>query len=175
MSRFGGITLLVLVLVSAASPATAQWMWRDKAKDNQVTYSDRPPPAHVQDKDILKRPNETRRVETPPPAAAGGASALDAGVPNDAAASAPRLVDPTLEAKRKESEKLAAAQKKKEDERLAAARAENCDRARRHMKGLDNGLRVSRTNANGELEVLDDKGREAEVRRTRDVIASECK
>ncbi|MES2887531.1 MAG: DUF4124 domain-containing protein [Pseudomonadota bacterium] len=172
MSRFGGITLLVLVLVSAASPAAAQWMWRDKTKDNQVTYSDRPPPAYVQDKDIVKRPNESRRVEAAPAAAAPA----DPSAPNAAtAASAPSLVDPRLEAKRKEAEKQAAAQKKKDEDRVAAARADNCDRARKHLLGLDNGLRVSRTNAKGEPEVLDDKGREAEVRRTREVIASECK
>lgn len=168
MSRFGGITLLVLVLVSAASPATAQWMWRDKTKDNQVTYSDRPPPAYVQDKDIVKRPNEVRRVEAAPASGPADATA------SETAASPSSLVDPRLEAKRKETEKQAAAQKKRDDEKIAVARADNCERARRHLQGLQNGLRVSRTNAQGEPEVLDDKGREAEVRRTREVVTSEC-
>jgi type IV secretory pathway VirB10-like protein len=167
MSRFGGITLLVLVLVSAASPASAQWMWRDKAKGDQVTYSDRPPPAHVADKDILKRPQDSRRAVSPPAPAASAATSD--------ASPAPGGVDPALEAKRKEAEKQAAAKKKQEEDQQAAARAENCKRSKKHLLALESGARMSQTNAQGEQEPMDDKGRATEVQRARSVIAAECK
>ncbi len=163
MSRIGGITLLVLVLVSAASSASAQWMWRDKARGGQVTYSDRPPPPEVAEGDILKRPGDERKRATPP-----------APTASEAALATPRLVDASLEAKRKEAEKQAAAQKKKEEEKIAASRAENCDRSRKHLQALESGARMSRTNAQGEQEPMDDTARAAEVRRAREVIASEC-
>ncbi len=166
MSRLGGFALLVLVLVTATSPATAQWAWRDKAKDSQVTYSDRPPPAHVPEQDILKRPHQSATY-APAPAPAPSAS--------EAALSKPRLVDTSLEAKRKEAEKQAAAQKKKEAEKVAAARAENCERTRKQLRALESGVRMSSANAKGELEPMDDATRAAEVRRAREIAASDCK
>lgn len=164
MSRWGGFALLVLVSVTVTSPATAQWAWRDKAKDNQVTYSDRPPPSDVPDKDILKRPNQ--------PATYAPAPAVSA---SEAALSKPRLVDTSLEAKRKEAEKQAAAQKKMEADKIAAARAENCERTRKQLRALESGARMSSTNAKGELEPMDDAARAAEVARAREVVASDCK
>jgi hypothetical protein len=40
---------------------------------------------------------------------------------------------------------------------------------------LDDGVRITRTDAKGEREVLDDKARAEEVRRTKNVIVSDCK
>ena len=64
---------------------------------------------------------------------------------------------------------------KADDVRLAAQRSENCNRARSHAAALDSGQRIARVNEKGEREVLDDKGRADEMRRAREVIASECK
>ena len=58
---------------------------------------------------------------------------------------------------------------------MAAAKAENCTRARGHMRSLEDGLRLVRTNAKGEREVLGDNGRAEEIARTREVIANDCK
>ena len=48
-------------------------------------------------------------------------------------------------------------------------------RARRSLVTLESGQRMARTNDKGEREVLDDKARAEETKRTRGIIASECK
>jgi hypothetical protein len=40
---------------------------------------------------------------------------------------------------------------------------------------LESGQRIARVNAQGEREVLDDKGRAEEMQRARQVMASDCK
>jgi hypothetical protein len=67
------------------------------------------------------------------------------------------------------------AQQRQQQERDAAARAENCSRARAHLAALADGQRMTRNNAQGEREVLDDKGRAEEMQRARAIIASDCR
>jgi hypothetical protein len=156
--------LLLIALAAAVSqPAQAQWKWRDKG--GQMQYSDRPPPAGTPDSDILQRPSPpgAQRTVTSPPAAAS------------APPLAPKTADPELEAKRKKAEQEEAAKKKAEEERIAVAKVDNCARARVHLKALDDGQRISRINAQGEREYLDDKGRAEEAQRARNVIAADCK
>ena len=91
------------------------------------------------------------------------------------AALAPKLGEPSLEAKRKATEQDTAAKKQAEDERIAIAKLDNCARARAQLKSLDEGQRIMRLNAKGEREYLDDKGRAEEAQRMRGIIASDCK
>jgi hypothetical protein len=153
---------LVAVLLIGATPAHAQWKWRDA--QGRVTVSDVPPPHEIPDKDILQRPN--RRAAAP--AAAGNASAAPA-----AAASAP--VDRQLEARKQAAEQQQREKAKAEEQRLAAIRADNCRRARTQLATVQSGQRMARINDNGEREVLDDAMRADEARRAREVIASECR
>jgi hypothetical protein len=174
MSRSSCLSsLLVVCLLALASSAHAQWMWRDKT--GRVHMSDRAPPSDVAEKDVLKRPAGQRTLTAPPPAAdaaSAGASA-PAVSPGPAVTAAPR-VDPELEARRKKAELEQAAQKKQAEERIAAARAENCQRAQAHMRTIDSGVRMSRTNEKGEREVFDDRMRTEEAERTRGIIAANC-
>jgi len=62
-----------------------------------------------------------------------------------------------------------------EEARLAALKAENCGVAKSYLRTLEDGIRVTRTDSKGEREFLDDKGRADETKRTRDVIARDCK
>jgi hypothetical protein len=159
--------LLVTALIGAtlALPAVAQWKWKDGR--GQVQYSDLPPPQGTPDKDILQRPNSVTSRSLPAPVAAASA------------ASAPPLsakgVEPALEAKRKEQEAAEAAKKKAEEQRIAAVKADNCTRARSQLRTLESGVRIARTNDKGEREILDDQQLAGEVKRTRDVMASDCK
>lgn len=161
-----GLWVLSVALLAAVSlPASAQWKWRDKS--GQTQYSDLPPPSGIPEADILQRPL---------PAAAQRAAAPSAS----AAASAPLLVpktggDPELEARRKKAEQDEAAKKKAEDDRVAVAKVDNCARAKVQLKAIDDGQRLSRINAKGEREYLDDKGRAEEAQRSRNVIAADCK
>lgn len=152
-----------------ALPVEAQWKWRDQK--GQIQYSDLPPPAGVAEQDILGRPSSAqRRAAAPPPASATSAPALSASN-----VLAPKVADAELEARLKKAEQEQAAKQKAEQTRLAAARAENCERARSQMRALDSGIRLARVNQKGEREILDDKQREAEVKRTQTAIGTDCK
>ncbi|MDP3083263.1 MAG: DUF4124 domain-containing protein, partial [Rubrivivax sp.] len=83
--------------------------------------------------------------------------------------------DRELEARRRAADAEQQAKAKADDDRLAGQRADNCRRARAHVAALDSGMRIARTNDKGEREVLDDKARADEARRTREVIASDCR
>jgi hypothetical protein len=161
------LSVAVLALCVAGS-AVAQWKWRDAS--GRIQYSDLPPPQGVADKDILQRPAAPARVVAPAPAAASAPPLTPAtGKP----------VETELDAKRKKAEQEEAAKnaakKKADDEKIAAAKADNCNRARGQLRALDDGIRMARVNAQGEREVLDDAQRAAETKRTRDIIASDCK
>jgi len=166
MRRLTVIALSALLGATLSLPAAAQWKWRDKG--GQIQYSDLPPPPGVGEKDILQRPNSTQRraalVVSQP------ASAASAVAP-----AAPTMVEPELEAKRRKVEQEQAAKKKAEDEKVAVARAENCTRAKGHLRALEDGVRMARSNEKGEREILDDKARADETRRTREIIAADCK
>ena len=166
-SRLAAVLATVLGL-ALVMPAAAQWKWRDK--NGQTQYSDLPPPAGVADQDILQRPTAGSHRRATPQAAAVPASAAS-GAPLAAA----KASEPELEAKRKKAEQEEADKKKAEEARLAKARAENCSRAQQQLRTLDSGVRIARTKPDGEREYLDDPARAVEVKRSRDIIASECK
>ena len=160
------LVLLVALLGSLlAVPAHAQWKWKDKS--GLIQYSDLAPPPGTLDADILQRPNVVQTRAVAPLPAASGAS----GVPGIT----PKSVEPELEAKRKKAEQDKADKAKAEADKRAAAQAENCSRAKSYMRTLDDGIRITRSAANGEREFLDDKARADETRRARNVIASDCK
>ena len=151
--------------LALAQPTSAQWKWKDK--QGKTLYSDLPPPPGTADPDILQRPTASgtaRAAAAPAPTAASAAPLL-----------APRASEPELEARRKKADQEAADKKKAEDAKVAAARAENCARAKTYQRTLDSGIRIARTNAKGEREILDDAGRAAEAKSANEAIASECK
>ncbi|HZY15274.1 MAG TPA: DUF4124 domain-containing protein, partial [Ramlibacter sp.] len=95
------------------------------------------------------------------------------------AAAAPLLPKPSgqdkaLEDKRKQLEAAEAQKKKAQEERVAAARADNCSRAKSAKTTFDSGVRIARTNAQGEREFLDDQQRAAETERLQKIIARDC-
>ena len=162
--------LLVLALLGSllGGNAFAQWKWRDKA--GVVQYSDLPPPNGTADKDVLQRPTTTQQRR------AAAAAAIPAS--GASAAAAPRLpkgIEPELETKRRKAEQELAAKSKAEEDKSAATRADNCTRAKAYARTLDEGMRLSRTNAKGEREIIDDGNRAEEVKRAKSVIASDCK
>lgn len=166
---------LVLVLATATPiPAAAQWMWRDAS--GRPVFSDRPPPADIPDRNIVRRPgNAVRPVPAAPPAsAASAASSVGAPAARASEPVAPAGQDPELEQRRRQAEAEEAARQKAAQEALAKARADNCQRARQAKASLDSGVRIARTNVQGEREFLDDAQRAAETRRAQDIITRDC-
>ena len=177
MSRLAAVALAALAGLTLSLPSSAiEWKWRDAS--GRIVYSDRPPPASIPDKAILSSPRGLSSKQAVPPSPSGpslvpGPVAL-VGLPASVAASGPRTIEPELEAKRRKEAEAKAAEKKAEEAKVAATKAENCSRARSQMKTLDEGGRIARTNAKGEREYLDDKGRADEQKRMRDIMAIDC-
>jgi hypothetical protein len=155
--------------------AAAQWQWIDK--DGRKVFSDKAPPPEVPAKNILRQPGMRAAMTPEAAASAAGAStpAARAGVPAApvlAASGAGR--DKELEARRKKAEAAEAEKKKAQEAELQAQRDDNCARARQAKATFDSGVRMSRTNAKGEREILDDTQRASEVKHLEMVIARDC-
>ncbi len=161
---------LVLAGLTAISAGTAmaQWQWIDGS--GRRVFSDTPPPAGTPDKHILKRPVGARAAL----ASAVTASAATAASATATTTAAPSGKDSELEARKKQAEQAEQAKKKAELDKLNQARAENCERAKRAKATLDSGIRIATTNAKGEREIMDDKGRASEAQRLDGVIRSDC-
>ena len=168
------------VMAFTATTASAQWQWMDK--DGRKVFSDRSPPAEIQEKDILKRPPGASRAAA---AAVAAALSTDAAVAKPASAasspaskaSAPKLSgkDAELEAKKKKADEEEAAKKKAEEEKVAKTKADNCERAKTGLATLQSGVRMSSVNAKGEREIFDDAKRASEVKRAQETIDASCK
>lgn len=174
--------LLLAVACTWAMGAAAQWQWIDK--DGRKVFSDRPPPADIQEKNILKQPGGSlpaRPVPAPAAATATG-DAPAATAPATAAAATPKPAasaagsgkDKELEEKKAQAEAAEAAKKKAEDEKIAKAKAENCTRARAAKAAFDAGKPITQTNAQGERIFLDGPARAAEAKRIDGIVASDC-
>jgi hypothetical protein len=159
-----GLATLACLLI--ASPAEAQWKWRDSR--GQIHISDIPPPRDVPEKDVLQRPEVAVRRPAPVPSVAASAAGA-ATVPAKAA------VDPELEERRKRAEQEQAARADAEKQKAAAVRKDNCQRARDQLATLDSGQRIARIKADGEREILDDDARAREAKRARDIVATDCR
>ncbi|MDP3709099.1 MAG: DUF4124 domain-containing protein [Polaromonas sp.] len=162
--------ILAIAGVSLSISAWAQWQWIDK--DGRKVFSDRSPPAEIQEKDILKRPGASSNSPGSP---AGNSVAASPAAAEKV--SAPRLSgkDAQLEARKKQAEDAEAANKKAEEEKTAKARADNCERAKRGLASFESGVRISVINARGEREIMDDAARVAETKRLQGIAGSDCK
>ena len=165
--------LLVLTLLGVSASASAQWQWLDN--DGRKVFSDRSPPPDVPEKSILKRPSSAAKPSATPAPAADDSQATAAPVPVAAASRPAGGVDKELEAKKKLAADTELAKRKAEEERITKVKVENCARAKQSKMNFDSGLRMSRTNAAGEHEVLDDTARAAELKRIQTIIDSECR
>jgi hypothetical protein len=149
--------------------AAAQWQWVEK--DGRKVFSDQPPPLDIPPARILKQPGARAAPVNP------AAEAPPAAVAAAPAASAPKISgkDKELEERKKQAEAAEAAKAQEEKERQAKLRAENCTRAKQAKAGFDSGVRIARTNAKGEREIMDEGARAAEVKRLEGILSTDCK
>jgi hypothetical protein len=165
--------LLAMTLIGMSGAAMAQWQWLDK--DGRKVYSDRAPPPDVADKSILKRPISAAKAQPTVSAAedepSNAAITAPTAVPNRPAGG----VDKELEAKKKQVADAEIAKRKAEEEKVTKAKIENCTRAKQAKATFDSGIRMSRVNASGEREVLDDAARAGELKRLQGIMESECR
>lgn len=165
------LRLLAGALLLAAAPlALAQYVWIDDKGVKQL--SDRPPPPNVPDKRILKapgkplfNPNAAPEAEAPPPAADGA---------EPAAKRPPTLAERNADFNKRKTEAAAAEKKAGEEARRQASAAANCDAARKNQLAVDQGIRISTFDKNGERGVMSDEQRE-ELRKKSQKVLADCK
>lgn len=167
MSMWGGaLGAVSAMLLTVPEDAAAQWKWRDA--HGVMQYTDRPPPSSTPDSKILSRPPATASTKsTLPPAAPVTQEHKDT--------QASKPADQELEAKRRQVEEKKAAERKAAQEQQDKARIDNCERASAYQRTLQSGQRIARTNERGEREILDDGGRNEEMRRTSEAIENNCR
>ncbi len=172
--KFAHLNLLILALVcTVPTVASAQWQWIDSA--GKKVFSDQSPPPDVPEKSIVRRPGGPSPSASAPKDAPAPAAGAAPPPPVAANGARPSGVDKDLEEKTKKAEEAERAKRAAELQKAAQAKAENCSRARQSKATFDSGIRVARLNAQGEREILDDKGRAEEQQRLQTVIASDCK
>lgn len=165
----------ILAVVCFSQAALAQYEWVDH--DGQHVFSDKMPPADIPDANILKQPlAATPQPSADPASAAGETGVAGANASNAEGADAPGSSgqDDELEQKKQEIDQAEQARHEAEEREQQAARADNCERAKRAKRTLASGMRMARINEAGERTVMDDAQRAAELRRTEEIIASNC-
>ncbi|MEP6608134.1 MAG: DUF4124 domain-containing protein [Burkholderiaceae bacterium] len=173
-------TILAAIVLAGmtSTPSEAQWAWKDA--NGRLVYSDRPPPTDIKPAQIVRQPN-TQTLANPAPASGPIDDAAKTSDPKspDArsvpAANAPKTVaEREMEFRKRQQERAESDKKSAEEQTKSAARTAECERARGYMKSLEDGVRVTRTDAAGNREFLNDEQRSAEVERTRKIIQGTC-
>lgn len=170
------LAALAIATVAAAymSGAAGQWAWKEDS--GRVVYSDRPPPANIKSTQILRQPAVAAPAPAPQAATPGG-TAADGEKPAASAAgsSAPKSVaERDMEFRKRQQERADSERKAQEEQQKTAAKAADCERSRGYLRSLEDGVRISRTDASGNREILDDAQRATEIERTRKSIQQLC-
>src|SRR5476649_2946380 len=139
----GGGALLVL-----SAQALAQYMWLDEKGIKHL--SDRPPPPAA-DSD------------------ASSASASDAKP--DAKPKAPTLAERNADFNKRQAEAAKKSQLAGAEAEQKAAAAANCDAARNNQRALDQGIRMSTYDKDGQRTIMDDDQRAAAAAKNKKVLA----
>jgi hypothetical protein len=152
----------LLAIAAVGAHAQSMWKWRDAS--GQLHIGDTPPPPGTPAKNIISSP-------------AGGIPAPIVTT-TTAAADASSAPESDLDKKKKAADQVKADKDKADraalEQKNAAIRKDNCTRATNEATGIQSGIRMATTNANGEREFLDDAGRAAELKRVQDIAASNC-
>ncbi len=187
LTTMNTIKLLIAAALSTCSCSVfAQWQWVDET--GHKVFSDRPPPAHIAPQNILKQPGSapatssraiypstensapatpTAPTEKPPEKAVTAAQEAKAKQETDNAAH-----DKALEEAKRKAEEL---ERKKQEAQQAKLRQENCQRARAAQTALQSGALISHVNEKGERGIMTEEQRQADLKRTQQIIKDNCK
>jgi hypothetical protein len=157
-------TLLTALLLVATPLAMAQYMWIDDKGIKQ--FSDRPPPPTVPEKRILRAPGKplfNPNATEPEPAA-------DA----PAAKAPPTLAERNADFNKRKADAAEASKQAAATAQRKADEAANCNAARQNQQALDQGLRLSTYDKNGERGYMNDEQRE-ELRKNTQKVLADCK
>ena len=148
--------LLLLGLISfSAFGAVTKWV----DDSGQVHYTDQAPPPDVQTKLL----------------GVVAASSVPASSTSASGVTAPKsLAEREAEFKKAKKMKAENAQKIAKQKEEADAKQKYCEDARINLKSLEDGVRISTYDANGERTLLDDAARQQRIEETRKGILTNC-
>lgn len=155
--------LLVLLVLSSTCAHAALNKWVDE--HGKVHYSDQPPPSNV--KAQILRPSVAPPSADADPASTGNTEEL---APAEAISEAER----EAEARRRQLEEAAAAQKAAEEKARADARKMNCEISQQNLRTMQSDLRLSEINAQGERIYIDDQQRKQRIEKLKLDIEDYC-
>ncbi len=146
--------IAIAILLATATVAAQVYKWVDK--DGKVQYTDTPPPANASKA-------EAKKVET------GSAATSSSPAP------AKSLQDRAKDYDKRRTEAADATKKSEEARKKDEAVAENCKAARAELRDLESGRPIRRTNEKGEITVMSEAERDAELSKVRALAAESCK
>ena len=156
------------LLLAACGQAAAQYVWIDDKGIKQL--SDRPPPPSVPQKRILKAPGKDKFN---PAAGESGADGDNPATAADAPAAkpAPTLGERNAAYNKRKAEAALAAQQAGADGARKAEIAANCENARNNQRALDQGVRMSTYDKNGERGFMSEAERAESAKKNKQVLA----
>jgi hypothetical protein len=157
-------TLLAALLMATSSLTLAQYVWIDDKGVKQL--SDRPPPPNVPEKRILKAPGKPLFNPYAPTEA-------DAAAP-PSPKPAPTLAERNDDYNKRKTDAAETTQRAADEAKRKADQAARCDSARKNQQALDQGVRLSTFDKNGERSFMDDAQRE-DLRKNTQLVLVECK
>ncbi len=148
------LAALIAVLVAGAAGAQT-YRWVDK--DGKVQYGDNPPPGA-----------KVTRLKPPPAGVSSGEA------PSPSAKKDEKKLTPEQAFQKRQKDA------KEQDEKAAKERADaeskrsNCASAQASLRQIQNGQRLTTTNAQGERVFLDDEARGRELQRAQKAVSEWC-
>jgi len=144
------LALTVAALLAATAVSAQIYQWKDE--NGKTIISDKAPLGNVR---------QQKKIDSDAPAASTS--------PQKTAA------DKDLEFRKRQKEAQESSEKARKEQTTSTDKKENCDSARRHLQVLESGERISLRDDKGERYFMEDKQREQEVTKTREMVQSSCK
>ena len=161
---------VIAIALFAALPALAQiYSWKDK--DGKVHYGDTPPPTGEVNQ--IRGAPAAKPAPAPAPESTGAPGATDTPTAQEPSRP-PTLAEREQAFRERRAAEAEARAKAAEEATRDAERERFCEQARNQLGALESGQRVSRFNAAGQREFLDDAARSAEVARLQQQVAEHC-
>lgn len=169
-----GAIVFTMFLACTCTTVFAQWQWTDK--NGRKVFSDRAPPNNTPLGNVQRHQSGHALPTTiVVPIDSSTAPTTVPAIASLPAATNQTGVEKEPPSKKKQVAEAATAQRKREEEKLLQAKVENCTRAKEAQATLRSGMRIARTNAAGDKEILDDASRALELHRVEGIMDTECK
>lgn len=159
--------LLIFLMLASANVFAAVNKWVDS--DDQVHYSDQPPPSNAK----TSSPAKTKT----PLSTSGNEDSADksAAVPASAPAAPKTIAEREAELKKAQKTMKEADDKAAQKQAYEDAKKASCASAQQNLRALQDGIRMVEIDANGERSILNDEQRQQRTAKAQQDISTYCK